>query len=99
MRTFMENQVVTLKLSSGEEVIGRVVKQTENTLTLKNTQSMTVMHNGVGMTPYLFTADTTAETDFNINLIISTTLTEKSIADEFVSKVTGIVTKTSGLII
>jgi hypothetical protein len=54
-----QDDIITLKLTSGEEVIAKLVE--ENPMHLKVLQPVVLImqQNGIGMAPYLFTVDET----------------------------------------
>ncbi len=51
------NEVYTFKLSSGEELVGKVLEVSENILTLSHPLSVAPSHQGMGLRPSMFTAE------------------------------------------
>ena len=50
-------EVVTIKLLSGEEIIGKLVEDTDAYVKLSKPRVLTSTSGGIGLAPYLFTVD------------------------------------------
>ena len=50
-------EVVTIKLTSGEEIIATLVEERDNFIKVGKPRVLTATQTGIGMVPYLFTVD------------------------------------------
>ena len=83
-------EVITLKLTSGEELIGKLVEETEAYYKLAKIQVIGMGPKGPGLMPYLFTVNP----DRDIKLVKSTVTvaepTDEQFAKQFIESTTGI---------
>lgn len=84
-------EVITLKLTSGEEVIATLVEETDKYIKVSKPRVLTAAQGGIGMAPYLFTVDP----DKNIKIAASTVVvlepTEKESASSYTKATTGLI--------
>lgn len=83
-------EVVTFKLTSGEEVVAKLVEETETHYKLSRPMVLSMTQQGVGMMPYLFTVSPDAEVRLNKSTITMAEATDKMFADQFLQSTTGI---------
>jgi hypothetical protein len=83
-------EVVTFKLTSGEEVVAKLVEETETYYKLSRPMVLSMTQQGVGMMPYLFTVHPDTEVKLNKATITMVEATDKSFADQFLQSTTGI---------
>lgn len=83
-------EVVTFKLTSGEEVVAKLVEETETYYKLSRPMVLSMSQQGVGMMPYLFTVHPDIEVKLNKTTITMVEATDKSFADQFLQSTTGI---------
>ena len=83
-------EVVTFKLTSGEEVVAKLVEETETQYKLSRPMVLSMTQQGVGMMPYLFTVHPDTEVKLNKTTITMVEATDKSFADQFLQSTTGI---------
>ena len=81
---------VSIKLSSGEEILGRLDKEDDKHITIAKPLMLVVQQQGMGLAPYMFTVG--HDNKFNINQqnIICVAKTEKSMASQYVEKTSGL---------
>jgi hypothetical protein len=89
------NQVVTIKLVSGEEVIGYYVKSTlTETVLRKPVVPVPTPDGKIGLAPYIMSSDYlqtgSGELEFSNQAIITTTPTSPAFAEVFAKQVSGI---------
>lgn len=86
-------EIVTLKLSSGEEIIARLDADNDGKLKLHRPMTLSYTAQGVGMTPWMITAgeDNVVEIDRD-RWVISMSTTGKQTADQYIEGTTGIKT-------
>ena len=85
-------EIVTLKLRSAEEVLGRIDSDDATSLTLNKPMTLTYGSNGIGLTNWVITAEPTAKITIQKDQIMVMTPTMKSAADQYVKATTGIET-------
>ena len=88
--TLEENQVYTFKLTSGEELIAKVIKVDGDNLVIHEPVSVAPSQHGMGLIPSLFTADPTSETRLNTNTVTIVALTDDSVKVKYLEATTGI---------
>ena len=52
-----KNEVVTIKLTSGEELIGSYVSESADSYQITKVRAIGMTNSGVGLAPYIFTSD------------------------------------------
>jgi hypothetical protein len=83
-------EVVTFKLTSGEEVVAKLVEETSTHYKLARPMVLSMTQQGVGMMPYLFTVSPDKEVKLNKATITMVEATDKRFADQFIQSTTGI---------
>lgn len=84
--------VLSIKLSSGEEMVCRLEKKGEKTLTVKKPMMLVAGPDGAGLAPFMFTVDQNASFKIQLNNVIVVVKTAKDAADMYTQAATGIVT-------
>lgn len=98
-KKFSDSDVVSLKLVSGEEIIGRFEKENDDGITLSKPMMIAMTPKGPAMAPVMMTADPESTLTFNKRLITISTISFKEVADQYVFQTTGIQPVSSGSII
>ena len=83
-------EVITLKLTSGEELVARLVEETSTYYKLNRPMVIVMGQQGPGLMPYLFTVHPDKEIKLNKTSITLVEATDKSFADQFIQSTTGI---------
>jgi hypothetical protein len=96
---YSEGDVITLKLSSGEEIIAKFLSEDLTSITVEKALMLAMSQKGIGMAPYVMTVDPDTVLSFNKNLVIMTAVSDKEIANQYVYQTTGIQPVTKGSII
>ena len=96
---FTEGDIVSLKLLTGEEVIGKYVKEDMTSYILNKPLMLAMSKQGPAMMPLMMTVN--PEKDFTINktAVILYGETDKEIADQYVYQTTGIQPASAGSIV
>ena len=97
-KKYSEGDVVTLKLISGEEVLGRFVSEDMIGITLSKPLTIGMTPKGPAMAPVLMTVDPDTNLTFNKQAVILTTACHKEIADQYIYQTTGIQPVSAGSI-
>ena len=82
--------VISIKLSSGEEMIARAEKETKDELTVVKPYILIAAENGMALAPYMFTVETDAKIKLKINNIICIVKSAKDASDMYIKQSTGI---------
>lgn len=94
-----EGDVITLKLISGEEVIGKFVADNEMQITLDRPLMLAMSQKGIGMAPILMTVNPESKLKFNKTAVIVMAKSDDEIAKQYVYQTTGIQPVSAGSII
>jgi hypothetical protein len=84
-----KGDTVSIKLISGEEIIGRLDDDTTEYIKLNRPKSVSIGAQGLGMMPFMFLGGSDNVT-IKHNHIIVMVLAEKSASDQYVQGTTGI---------
>jgi hypothetical protein len=83
-------EVVTLKLMSGEELIGKYSEETAKGHKLNKPMVLSMGPQGIGMIPFAMTVDMEKEITINHSAVVAIESTEKQFADAYIQNTTGI---------
>lgn len=84
------NQIYTLKLNSGEELVAKVVEATDKELTISEPVSVGPGPQGMALVPSLFTADHDNPIIINKQSIAIYAQTDESVRTKYIQATTGI---------
>ncbi len=87
---FATNEVVSLKLVSGEEIVARFEEETATGYKISKPTMITMTQQGIGLMPYMFTVDPDREIVINHQAVAVISATEKVFADQYIQGTTGI---------
>jgi hypothetical protein len=85
-----EGEVITLKLTSGEELVARLVEDGPLFYKLKNPMVIGMSPKGPALMPYLFTVDPDKEVRLLKGVVAVAEATDKQFASQFIEQTTGI---------
>jgi hypothetical protein len=83
-------EVITLKLTSGEEIVAKLVEESPTYYKISRPQVIGMGPKGPGLMPYLFTVHPDKEVKLLKNTVTVAEATDKSFADQFIQSTTGI---------
>jgi len=89
---YQVGDVVSVKLSSGEETVCRLEEIKDNAIVVKKPLMLVAGDSGAGLAPFMFTVDPDAKFEFKLNNIICIVKTVKDAADMYIKATTGIQT-------
>jgi len=89
---YKNGDTVSLKLSSGEEVIGRLEEETKESIKLHKPLMLTMSQQGIGLAPFMFTASPDATITLKQSKVICVVKTIDEMSKQYISNTTGIVT-------
>lgn len=81
---------VSIKLSSGEEVVARLEAESSDKITVVKPLMLVVQQQGMGLAPYMFTVRHDNKFTLNMQNIICIAKTEKEMASQYIEKTTGL---------
>lgn len=99
MKNIELNEVYTFKLTSGEEVISKVVSIDENTMQLSNPLSVAPNPQGMGLMPSMFTAEQDKSVTLNTNMITMYAETADQVRIKYIEATTGITTASKKIVL
>jgi hypothetical protein len=83
-------EVVTIKLTSGDEIVARFIEDTANGYKISRPTMITVTPQGLGLVPYAFTVPSDTEIVIRDHAVAMIAATEKQFADQYLQGTTGI---------
>ena len=81
---------VTIKTTAGEEVIARLVGETDKAITITKAMAIVATQNGIGLGPFSFTADPDAKLVLNKRGVLYTSKTVGEMATQYIKSTTGL---------
>ena len=84
--------VVTIKLTSGEELVASLVEEHANYIKVSRPRVLTSSQGGIGLAPYLFTVDPDKTVKIAIATVVVLEPTEKESASSYTKATTSIIT-------
>jgi hypothetical protein len=94
---YKNGDIVTLKLTSGEELIGKLEEEKTDSYKIKTPLTLVMGQQGLGLQQYLFTGDPEKAYNFTKDKVITITKTIKQFSDVYQQQTSGIVTAPAGL--
>ena len=85
------NEVVTIKLTSGEELIATLVEERDQFIKVAKPRVLAQGQNGIGMVPYLFTVDPDRSVKLTRATIVVLEPTDKESAAQYTTATTGLI--------
>jgi hypothetical protein len=89
-RGIIEGGVVTFKLTSGEEIVAKLVEDGAAYYKLSRPMVIGMGQQGPGLMPYLFTVHPDKDVKLNKSVVAMAEATDKQFADQFIQSTTGI---------
>jgi hypothetical protein len=83
-------EVITLKLTSGEELVAKLVEETPTYYKLSKPMVIGMGQKGPGLMPYLFTVAPEKDVKLLKTTVTVAEATDKTFADQFITSTTGI---------
>lgn len=89
-KTKEQGSVVTLKLTSGEEIIARFEEENATGIKVSKPMVLSMTQQGVGMMPYLFTVNPDNSIVFNYPAVVVVAATDEDFGKQYIQATTGI---------
>jgi hypothetical protein len=90
LRKSLEGSVVTLKLTSGEELVARLQEKTATGYRVVKPMVLTMGPKGIGLMPYLITANMEEDLEISSHVVAVAVATDKEPSDQYIQSTTGI---------
>lgn len=87
---FSQGDVVSIKLSNGEELLTRYESEDGEQVKISKPQSVTMGPQGLGLIPWIFLAESTQDIKISKQHIIAMAKPKKDAADQYIQGTTGI---------
>ena len=87
---YKEGDVVSIKLSSGEEMVARLEKENKDHVVIRKPLMLVAGDKGAGLAPFMFTVDQDAKVKLHTNTIICIVKTSKDATDTYTQSTTGL---------
>lgn len=87
---YKKGDVVSLKLTSGEELVGKVIEESDDSISLSKPMMIAATQQGLGLAPFMFSISNDAKVVLNISSILCVIKTEKEFAAQYTENTTGI---------
>lgn len=82
--------VVSFKLTSGEEVIARLEEENDKAYKVTKPLMLAATQQGLGLAPYMFSVSPETKVNMNKAAVVSVSKTIKEMADQYIQGTTGI---------
>jgi hypothetical protein len=83
-------EVITIKLTSGEEIVAKLVEDQIMHYKLAHPMVIAMSPKGPALMPYLFTVDPSKQVKIVKSVVAVAEATDKQFADQFIQQTTGI---------
>lgn len=97
-KTYKLNDIVTIALASGQEALGKLVKEDDNTVVLTRPLTIAFGPQGAAFQPFTMTGDSEGEVSFMKDKVVAILKTNKETTDGYRQATSGLVVPESGLI-
>ena len=87
---YKDGDTVSLKLSSGEEIVARLEKETTKDFTVKKPMVLIAQAEGLGLAPFMFSVSPDAKFVIQATSVSCIAKTQDEIAKQYTSQTSGI---------
>jgi hypothetical protein len=84
------NDIVTLKILGGDEVVGRLTSIEGGNVTINKPHAVMMGQQGFGLVPYIITAGPDVKVEFKSEHILSVVKTFEGVVKEYIKQTSGI---------
>lgn len=89
---YKNGDTVSLKLSSGEEIVSRLEEETPTSFKLSKPMVLIAQAEGLGLAPYMYSVSPTAKFSILTSSVSCIAKTQEEIAKQYISTTSGIAT-------
>lgn len=87
---YKAGDTVTIKTTAGEEIVARLVEDTTTSVKVHKPMAIMATAQGLGLGPFAFTINPSADVVLNKSAILMIAKTEKDMASQYVQSTTGL---------
>jgi len=87
---YKNGDVVSIKLTSGEEMIGRLVEEKSDKVIIEKPRMITMMEQGLGLGPFMFSVGVDQKAVINMHTVTCITKTHVDFSKQYTEGTTGI---------
>lgn len=87
---YKEGDTVSLKLSSGEEIVTRLEKEDAKYFTVRKPMVLIAQPEGLGLAPFMFSVSPDAKFNITVTSVSCVAKTQDEIAKQYTAQTTGI---------
>ena len=87
---YKAGDIVSLKIASGEEVIGKLHEESPVKITIENPLMVIANQQGLGLAPFMFTIGQDRKVPLNANSILCIVKSDDDTAKQYIQSTTGI---------
>lgn len=87
---YKNGDTVSLKLTSGEEVIARLEEEKDTVFVLHKPMALVAGQQGIGMAPFMFSVSPDAKFNLQAHAVSCIAKTEKDLASQYTQQTTGL---------
>lgn len=87
---YKNGDVVSLKLASGEEILGRLEEEKGTDLIISKPRMITAMQDGIGLAPFMFSVSIDSKCAIKLQSVLCISKTEEGFAKQYLEGTTGI---------
>lgn len=85
-------ETVSIKLTSGEEVVARLEEEKDESFILHKPLMVTATQQGLGLAPFMFTIGPDAKVKIDHNKVVCLVKTQDEMSKQYIQSTTGIAT-------
>ena len=87
---YKEGDTVSFKLSSGEEIVARLEKESDKDFTLRKPMVLVAQQQGLGLAPFMFSVDPDNKFMMRTSSVTCVSKTQTDIANQYIATTTGL---------
>lgn len=87
---YKNGDTVSIKLTSGEEIVARLEEEKGESLILKKPLMITATQQGLGLAPFMFTTSPDAKITIDTSKIVCVVKTQEEFAKQYIENTTSI---------
>lgn len=87
---YKNGDTISIKLSSGEEVIARLEEESDSYIKVYKPLMLTATQEGLGLAPFMFTIPPETQIKINQSTVLCVVKTEEEMANQYLQNTTGL---------
>lgn len=91
MTTFKFGDIITIKLTSGDELIARYKEETSEAITVSKVMTFMMGPQGLGLVPFIFSATEAEHIKLPLTSVLVALNTDKSVASQYQKQTSSLV--------